>query len=88
MVSFVVALSIASVLTAAFAFRFRNARRPWVLAAYFLLFLAAEWVASHFFIPPGAFGIEIALVCFPLAAIFAGASVLSQRWEASEEGDR
>ena len=69
-----------SVLTAAFAFRFRNSRRPGVLAAYFLVFLTVESVGSHYFIPPDAFGIEIALVCFPLAAVFVAASVLSQRW--------
>jgi len=85
MVSLVVAFSIASVLTAIFAFRFRNSRRPWLLVGYFLVFFVAEWVASRFFIPPGAFGMEIALVCFPLAAIFVVASILSHRWEADDD---
>ena len=88
MVSFVVALSIASVLTAIFAFRFRNSRRPLLLAGYFLVFFVMEWVASHFFIPPGAFGMEIALVCFPLTALFIGASILSHRWEEDEDTRR
>ena len=88
MTAFVVAFSIASVLTAVFAFRFRNSRRPGVLVAYFLIFFVVEWLASHFFIPPGAFGIEIALICFPLTGVFVVASVLSQRWEAQEHSER
>jgi len=87
MVSLVVALSIASLLTAAFAFRFRNSRRPGVLTAYFLLFFVVEWLGSYYFIPPDAFGVEIALVCFPLAGIFVIASVLSHRWEADDDAD-
>jgi hypothetical protein len=88
MVSIVVAFSIASVLTAIFAFRFRNSRRPLLLAGYFLVFFVVEWVASYFFIPPGAFGMEIALVCFPLTVVFIFASVLSHRWEADEDTRR
>ena len=81
--SLAVAFSIALLLTASFAFRFRNSRRPKLLAAYFLLFLALEWIGERFFLPPGSLGIEVAYVCFTLTAVFVGATWIVQRYEAS-----
>jgi hypothetical protein len=83
----IVALSLASLLTAAFAFRFRDSRRPAVLVGYFLFFFAVDWIGTHFFIPPGAFGLEVAAVCFFLAGIFLVAISVSGRWDEPEDPD-
>ena len=88
MLSLFVAASFALMLTAIFAFRFRNERKPFVLIAYFLFFMTLEWVGEEFFLPPGALGIEVALVCLGVAALFTGATVLVSRYDAkSEETD-
>jgi hypothetical protein len=85
MTSLAVGISIALLLTASFAFRFRNARRPKLLVVYFLVFLALEWLGARYFLPPDALGIEVAYVCLALAAIFAGAIYLAERYEATNE---
>jgi len=81
--SLAVACSIALLLTASFAFRFRNSRQPKLLIAYFVLFLSLEWVGERYFLPRGALGIEVAAVCFALAAVFVAAIYLVGRYEAS-----
>jgi hypothetical protein len=81
MVSILVGISIAALLTSLFAFRFDMGRRPGVLAAYFALFLGIEWVASRFFLPPDALGLDVAAVCFGLAILFAAATDYRQRKE-------
>jgi len=81
MVSILVGISIAALLTSLFAFRFDMGRRPWVLAGYFSVFLVIEFVASRYFLPPDALGIDVAVVCFGLAILFAGATEFRQRKE-------
>lgn len=85
MTPLLVSLSITAVLTAAFAFRFGYLDRPLVLVAFAGLLFTVEAMAQHFFLPPGAVGIEVAYICFPLAAVFVVATVITRRWEASEE---
>jgi len=82
MVSILVGISIAALFTSLFAFRFDKGREPGLLAGYFALFLAIEAVASHFFMPAGALGIEVAAVCFALAIVFVMATEYRQRKEA------
>jgi hypothetical protein len=82
MVSILVGVSIAALLTSLFAFRFDAGRKPWLLTGYFTLFLVIEWIASRFFLPKDALGIEVAAVCFCLAILFAGATEFRQRKEA------
>ncbi len=85
MVSVLVGISIAALLTSLFAFRF-DAGREWrFLALYFTLFLAIEWLATYFFLPADALGIEVAAVCFGLAILFAMATEYRQRKEAEAQ---
>ena len=81
MLSLFVAASFALMLTAIFAFRFRNERKPGVLLAYFLFFMTLEWVGEHFFLPPGALGVEVALVCLVVAALFGVAAYVVSRFD-------
>ena len=59
-------LSFALLLTSLFVLRFRAWKRPVAVALYFLFFLVLEVGASHYFMPPGAFGSWLAIVCFGL----------------------
>jgi hypothetical protein len=81
MAAFVVSLSVALVLTSLFAFRHHNWRRPRLLLAYFVCFMALEWGAEHYLLPPGAIPVEVAYVCFPLALAFAAACYVMGRYE-------
>jgi len=82
MISVLVGISIAALLTSLFAFRFDMGRERWLLAGYFVSFLVIEWIAARFFLPPDALGGEVAAVCFALAIIFAMATEYRQRKEA------
>jgi hypothetical protein len=72
---------IALLLTAAFALRFRYWDNPKVLAIYFSAFFSLELVAGHFFIPKGAMGIEIAVVCIALTLPIVGVIEFFRRRE-------
>ena len=85
MVSILVGISIAALLTSLFAFRFDAGREWWLLAGYFTLFLVVEWVATRIFLPADALGIEVAAVCFGLALLFAMATEYRQRKEAEAQ---
>lgn len=85
MTQMTIAFSIALLLTASFAFRFGQMKRPRLLAAYFAFFLTVEWGAATYFIPEGALGIEIAYVCFGLTIPFIIAGILRLRYENSLE---
>jgi len=82
--TFLISLSITSVLTAMFAFRFGYLDRPVVLVAFAALIFCVESIGQHFFLPPGAVSIEVAWICFPLAAVFVGVTVLTRRLEAED----
>lgn len=69
MVSFLNATSIAAVLTASAALRFRLWKQPRTLVFYFLFFLATEYFLHRYFLPEIAMGIEVAYVCFSLAGV-------------------
>ena len=81
MVSILVGISIAALLTSLFAFRFDAGRERWLLTLYFSFFLVIEWVATRFFLPADALGIEVAAVCFGLTILFVMATEFRQRKE-------
>jgi hypothetical protein len=56
----------ALLLTSLFVLRFRGWRRPALVAAYFIFFAALEMTTSHYLLPPGAIGPELAWVCLGL----------------------
>ncbi len=88
MVDYANGFGIAVLLTAAFALRFRYWDNPKVLAVYFVTFFTIELVAGHFFIPEGAMGIEIALVCLGLTVPFLGVIEFFRRRESEmDEGE-
>ncbi|GMV16189.1 MAG: hypothetical protein HS104_33275 [Polyangiaceae bacterium] len=83
-VTAIVACSIASCLTAIFAFRFRAWKVPRRLVGYFSLFFLLELGAEHFLLPPGLLGLEVAVVCFGIAALFVVAILATRRFETEE----
>lgn len=83
MIELVTALSIATLATALFAFRFQARRRPRTLLAYFVFVFGLEWVAQRMFLPPNAFGLEVAAVCGGITVLFLIAIALQRRLEES-----
>ena len=59
-------LSFSLLLTSLYILRFRGWKRPVAVAGYFVFFLVLEIVTSHYFMPPGAFGSGLSIVCFGL----------------------
>jgi hypothetical protein len=78
--TFFVSFSIALVLTAFFAFRWRVWRRPGLLAAYFVLFFAVEWAVEAALLPEGALGPEVAYVCLGITGVLVVAIVIAARF--------
>ena len=83
MLIFFKATAVASLFTALFAFKFGYWQRPRLLAAYFAFFWVVEWVVDVYFIPPGAFGVGMTVVCFILAALVSAATYGVHRYEKS-----
>ena len=52
---------------------------------YFATFFCLELAAEHVLLPPGLLGVEVAMVCFAIAAIFVLAIRIAQRYEVGEE---
>ena len=48
---------------------------------YFAFFVALEMIASHYFVPPGAFGSGLVIVCFGLTVPVLVAAYLVWRYE-------
>ncbi|HEB90021.1 MAG TPA: hypothetical protein ENI85_10655 [Deltaproteobacteria bacterium] len=82
-------LAFALLLTSLFVLRFRGWKKPWAVAAYFAFFVTLEIAASHYFMPPGAFGPGLAIVCFVLTIPVLIAAYLVWRHEQrhDESGD-
>lgn len=74
-------ISFALLLTSLFILRFRGWKRPIAVVVYFAFFVVLEIVASHYFMPPGAFGSGLAMVCFGLTVPVLIASYLVWRHE-------
>ena len=74
-------ISFSLLLTSLFVLRFRGWTRPWAVLAYFAFFLVLEVGASHYLMPPGAFGSGLAIVCFGLTVPVLVAAFLVWRHE-------
>lgn len=59
-------LAFALLLTSLFVLRFRGWKRPTAVLVYFLFFAVIEVLATHYFLPPGAFGPGLGYVCLGL----------------------
>jgi len=87
MVSVLNAIAIASVFAASAALRFRLWKQPFTLLFYFLFFMVGETLLHRYFLPEIAMGIEVALVCFSIAAALVMACVVMHRIESKSEAD-
>jgi hypothetical protein len=74
-------LAIATILTSLFILRFRGWKRPWSVVAYFAFFLILETVVSRRYLPPGAMGSGVAMVCFGLSVPLLAAAFFVWRHE-------
>jgi hypothetical protein len=74
-------ISFALLLTSLYILRFRGWKRPLAVGAYFVFFVVLEIIASHYFIPPGAFGAGLAWLCFGLTVPVLVAAFLVWRHE-------
>lgn len=74
-------ISFSLLLTSLFILRFRGWKRPTAVGIYFLFFVFLEVAASHFFMPPGAFGPGLAILCFGLTVPVLIAAYLVWRHE-------
>jgi hypothetical protein len=75
------AISFSLLLTSLFILRFRGWKRPIAVAVYFAFFVVLEMIASRYFMPPGAFGSGLAIVCFGLTVPVLVAAYLVWRYE-------
>ena len=76
-------IAFAVLLTSLYVLRFRAWRTPLVVATYFLFFAILELVASHYFLPPGAFGVGLGYLCLGLTPPVLLAAYLVWRHEKS-----
>ena len=74
-------LSFAVLLTSLYILRFRGWRTPWVVVFYLTFFASLEVITSYYFLPPGAFGPWLAIVCFGLTIPVSIAAFLVWRHE-------
>ena len=77
-------LAFALLLTSLFVLRFRAWRKPVWIVVYFAFFATLELVASHFFLPPDAFGRGLGYVCLGLTPPVWIATYLLRRHEIRE----
>jgi hypothetical protein len=87
MESIVNPIAVALLLTSLYVLRFRGWTRPGVAVAYFASFATLEVVATHWLIPPGAFGPALGYVCLGLTVPAVIAIVLVRRHERYERDE-
>ena len=74
-------IAFACLLTSLYILRFRGWRRPGVVIVYFLFFATLETMATHLFLPPGAFGPGLGYLCLALTVPVGIATYLVWRHE-------
>lgn len=82
-------IAFAILLTSLYVLRFRAWQHPGRVALYFAFFAGLELIASHFFLPPGAFGSGLGYLCLALSVPVSVASILvwrSEKRHARDEG--
>ena len=84
MESFLNPLAFATLLTSLFLLRFRGWTKPRAVVLYFVFFATLEVVATHFFLPPGAFGPGLGYLCLGLTVPVLIAAYLVRRHELHE----
>ncbi len=84
MQTFLDPIAFATLLTSLWILRFRGWTRPVAAACYFLFFAAVEIVATRFFLPPGAFGPGLGMLCLALTVPVLLAAYLVRRHEIRE----
>ena len=84
MTSLLNAAGIASVLTALFALRYRDWASRRFLFAYYWVIFGLEFVLSWKFLPPGAFGPEVGVVCLALTVLVCAAIYGVKRYERNQ----
>jgi hypothetical protein len=84
MESIVNPIAVAGLLTSMYVLRFRGWTKPRVVAAYFVFFATLEVVATHYAVPPGAFGPGLGYVCLGLTVPTLVAVFLVRRHEQHE----
>ena len=84
MESFLNPIAFATLLTSLFVLRFRGWTKPLAVVLYFTFFATLEVVATHFFLPPGAFGPGLGFVCLGLTVPVLIAANLVRRHEIRE----
>ena len=77
-------LAFALLLTSLYILRFRGWKRPGIVVIYFLFFAILEWVATRYFLPPGAFGPILGKLCLGLSVPVLVAAYLVWRHEIRE----
>ena len=87
MESFLNGLSFSLLLTSLWVLRFRGWKRPLAVLAYFAFFFVLEVSASHYLMPPGAFGSGLAWVCFGLTVPVLVAAYFVRRHELRNDED-
>ena len=74
-------IAFAILLTSLYVLRFRGWRRPGMVALYFLFFAGLEIIATRHFLPAGAFGPGLGVVCLGLTVPVLTATFLVWRHE-------
>ena len=81
------ATSVASLVTAMFAFKFGYWQRPRLLAAYFAFFWVFHAIGERYILPPDAFGPGAIILCFVLTGLIIAATYGVHQYE-KRIGDR
>ena len=79
-------LAFATLLTSLYVLRFRGWTRPGRVALYFAFFAGLELAAARWFIPPGAFGAMLGVLCLGLSVPVLVASALVY-WNEQRAGE-
>ena len=80
MMDLLVSFSIALAFTMGFTLRFNRWNEPKFIFKYFIYIWTLEGITHYYFIPHGAFGIEVSLVCLFIAfALFIAGRILCSK---------
>jgi hypothetical protein len=75
-------------LTSLYMLRFRAWRRPVLVVAYFAFFTSLEWVATRYFMPPGALPNAVGILClFLTVPVLVATAIVWRQEQRAHEGD-
>lgn len=88
MESLVNPVGVGLLLSALYMLRFRAWRRPVLVVAYFAFFTSLEWVAAHYFLPPGALPNAIGWLCLALTVpVLIATAIVWRQEQLHREGE-